>query len=299
MSILSRLRDSAEALRRAFRKLAEKVRRRPGKPKTATPATPAPPPPRPPPPRAEPPKPPPRPAPPQPPAPRPPQVARPRLDPAPVLDGGGTADARRRLADARRRLAEALRSTRLTRAFLDGRLTDKQRLRLQAAVVNHAYSEFRAGADLLIAGDLDLSSWYRQMVRAVASLAAAAGMAATGKATLDDATRAAVEQQASRQLRFLARWRRQLAAGSAPLDGRARARAGLYANAAWAVAENARRLMLMQGGFTEERRVLGRVSRHCPDCLEYAGRGWSPIGSLPAIGDSACQSNCDCSFTFR
>ena len=50
---------------------------------------------------------------------------------------------------------------------------------------------------------------------------------------------------------------------------------------------------------TEERRILGQAE-HCPDCLEYASRGWVPVGNTPAPGVAcACKHNCKCDKEYR
>jgi hypothetical protein len=48
----------------------------------------------------------------------------------------------------------------------------------------------------------------------------------------------------------------------------------------------------------EERRVLG-VADHCPGCLEQAGLGWQPIGTLDEIGTEECGNNCRCEYEYR
>lgn len=55
--------------------------------------------------------------------------------------------------------------------------------------------------------------------------------------------------------------------------------------------------MMMDAGLQEEMRTLGPTA-HCTDCPPISGY-WAEIGSLPGIGDSACLSNCACSFEYR
>lgn len=53
--------------------------------------------------------------------------------------------------------------------------------------------------------------------------------------------------------------------------------------------------------FPFERRVLDeRPSvQHCPECEEYARRGWVVAGSLPDIGtECSCLTNCNCRFEY-
>jgi hypothetical protein len=51
-------------------------------------------------------------------------------------------------------------------------------------------------------------------------------------------------------------------------------------------------------GGQQERRFL-HAAEHCPDCVDVAGRGWVPIGTLPRIGDSQCRTRCRCTFSYR
>jgi hypothetical protein len=62
----------------------------------------------------------------------------------------------------------------------------------------------------------------------------------------------------------------------------------------------AEREALRQSGRNfEERRVLG-AAEHCKDCLDYAARGWQPLGTLPIPGNaSVCGKACRCSLVRR
>lgn len=49
----------------------------------------------------------------------------------------------------------------------------------------------------------------------------------------------------------------------------------------------------------QERRVLG-VAEHCDDCVNFAARGWVPMGTLPPpTQSSVCGTHCRCSMEFR
>ena len=74
-------------------------------------------------------------------------------------------------------------------------------------------------------------------------------------------------------------------------------RMNLYKESAYAAMEDMQRRNMEQNGYTQERRVLAQVD-NCDDCIEYAGMGWQPIGTLPAIGDSVCITNCKCEFEY-
>lgn len=82
------------------------------------------------------------------------------------------------------------------------------------------------------------------------------------------------------------------------LNGRLDARMGLYKESAYAALEDFRRREAEAQGYDEEMRLLGATDKHCDDCLAVEGR-WEPIGTLPAIGDSVCITNCKCEFKYR
>lgn len=76
------------------------------------------------------------------------------------------------------------------------------------------------------------------------------------------------------------------------------ARMNLYKESAYTAMEDMQRRNMQQNGFTRERRVLDPSANNCDDCIEYAGMGWQPIGTLPAIGESVCIVNCKCEFEY-
>lgn len=82
------------------------------------------------------------------------------------------------------------------------------------------------------------------------------------------------------------------------MNGRLLTRMKLYQQAEWSAFEAMVRFKKMQEGYTEERRVLG-VADHCPGCLQQAGLGWRPIGTLEPIGSQDCVTNCHCIFEYR
>lgn len=83
------------------------------------------------------------------------------------------------------------------------------------------------------------------------------------------------------------------------VNGRFLQRSKMYANAAYGTMEEANRLGAGDRGMVEERRVR-EAENSCDDCIRYAAMGWQLIGTLPPIGvDSACLTNCRCSFQWR
>ena len=102
------------------------------------------------------------------------------------------------------------------------------------------------------------------------------------------------------QLRLWRGLANEIATSEAVLRSRAFARAVMYGRAGSVVYQNSRRAFYGRVlRYGQERRVLGIVEKHCPDCPSIAQQGWQPAGTLPAIGDSVCRSYCACRFEFR
>lgn len=54
------------------------------------------------------------------------------------------------------------------------------------------------------------------------------------------------------------------------------------------------------GMVTIERRHLDPAAQHCGDCIDYAAKGWQPVGTLPAPGQACrCGGRCRCSIEYR
>jgi hypothetical protein len=77
-----------------------------------------------------------------------------------------------------------------------------------------------------------------------------------------------------------------------------------YNQSGYAALEDFKARDMKVAGWTEERRKLG-IADHCsgegetPGCIELAGMGWRPIGTLPKIGAALCKMNCKCRFQYR
>lgn len=82
------------------------------------------------------------------------------------------------------------------------------------------------------------------------------------------------------------------------MNGRLLARMNLYKKAEWSILEEMIRFQKRQDGWTEEKRELGEAD-HCEGCLQQAGLGWRPIGTLDPIGSKECTTNCHCVFWYR
>lgn len=80
----------------------------------------------------------------------------------------------------------------------------------------------------------------------------------------------------------------------------AQRRFNMYGSHAREMYWTGRTSVMIEAGFTQERRVL-HPAEHCNDCIELAGRGWQPIGTLPEPGDGSteCLSNDKCTKEYK
>lgn len=74
-------------------------------------------------------------------------------------------------------------------------------------------------------------------------------------------------------------------------------RAKQYARSARTLYFDGQRAAKSAAGYAEEMRVLS-PAEHCDDCPGLAGY-WAPVGTLPAIGQTQCMTNCKCTMRYR
>ena len=155
-------------------------------------------------------------------------------------------------------------------------------------------------ADKIDAGETltrsDAASFSARMRREIAT----ANLAATrvllpGEPSKRDRERLDAEIQ--RQYQFLDGFLRDLREGGRT-GAEVAARASLYGSAVWGVAQEVTRGRMADDGYGFERSCLA-VTEHCPSCIDRAVRGWSPIGTLPRLGDSECRARCKCTWLYR
>lgn len=74
----------------------------------------------------------------------------------------------------------------------------------------------------------------------------------------------------------------------------------LYAQSGAISGEVVKETAAREKGLREERRYLGATHDHCTECLEYAARGWVPIGTNPPPKvRCTCGTNCKCRKEYR
>ncbi|MCI0390319.1 MAG: hypothetical protein MOB07_16335 [Acidobacteria bacterium] len=172
----------------------------------------------------------------------------------------------------------------------------KIRGRLQSAI-DASKERIDAFTSELIAGKINAAEWTLRMRDEIKNGHRAAALIANG-GRLNPSTTGRLGATVRAQYEYLSRFASGIQNGDIPLNGRLRARAKLYAQSVLLGYESQVRARERLAGSKEERRVLSAVE-HCVDCVEFARRGWQPIGSLPQIGDSICKSNCHCRFEYR
>lgn len=177
-----------------------------------------------------------------------------------------------------------------------GRFVPAERV---ARAVDVAAVEARHEAERIAQRLVDGKSTLAQFQRDMAQLVKDGHLAAAviGRGGADQMTQADygwAGQRIRTQYDYLRNFVQQIADGTAPLDGRLVARAGLYGDAIAPTHREMVRRLAIQGGAIMERNVLGPAD-HCGGCLDATAQGWVPVGFLPPVGGRICRSRCKCS----
>lgn len=159
----------------------------------------------------------------------------------------------------------------------------------------------------LQAGELSVAEWRQAMAREIKIMhTSAAALARGGWDQMSQSDWGYVGSEVRKQLEFLNGFVNDIQAGKYgfPPNGRAIARARMYASAGRGMYQQMRRRMARNKGAAEERRVLG-AAEHCSTvgdlegCIELSSKGWQPMDTLPRIGQSPCRTHCQCHFEWR
>jgi hypothetical protein len=191
--------------------------------------------------------------------------------------------------------------------YVDGRGRDLHPAALRRALdttLERAAAPVRETAERVASGALPLASWRVRMEEWLAERhIATAAMAVGGVDNLTEADRLWLRERILAEYDYLDGFEAAIRAGrlsGEPLsDAAIRARIDLYNQAARATFEAVNRRAHERAGFTEERRRLGAVERHCDVCPREARRGWQPVGTLLPIGATPCIVRCKCRFEYR
>lgn len=152
-------------------------------------------------------------------------------------------------------------------------------------------------ADDFRSGRLSLVEWRVQMQTLIKHVhLGAATLAKGGRAQMGPEDYGRVGQLIQQRYRDLEGWTSELAAGTAPTDGRLSTRARLYVTAARPTYVTVRLADLDH--FDQERSILS-IAEHCGDCVAQAERGWQPRGQMIPIGERQCGDNDKCRVELR
>ena len=186
------------------------------------------------------------------------------------------------------------------RDAVTGRFVSQLRVRADIdGYIDNSKTYLDALANQLRNREISLAEWQTAMRSEIKSMHLSTSMAAHGgRAQMTPADWGRAGQEIRAQYEYLDRFAAEIASGRVGLDGRLNVRAQMYAEAARGTYEQEGRRMAAQASLTQERRIL-HAAESCTDCIEYAGRGWQPIGTLPRIGQSQCRVNCRCTFEYR
>lgn len=177
-------------------------------------------------------------------------------------------------------------------------VAQKNVVRATERVIKKSQANMLALSAQLKEGTLSTNDWRIAMQREMSALHLAQAMVAKGGfAQMTQADYGRVGGKLRFQNERLNLFASQVQYGSQKLDGRFDQRVRMYAQAGRGTFAETEREEKKQRGYTRERRILGAAD-HCPDCIEYAQRGWQPIGTLPKIGESVCKTNCHCEFEY-
>lgn len=146
---------------------------------------------------------------------------------------------------------------------------------------------------------LTVKAWeleMRQQIRAVHLLSSA--IAQGGKSQLSPAVLNQIAHMTQRQYAYLNAFALQVGNKEQLISGRFFQRLEMYINASRNTTAETERRVFENAGYTEEKNILGDAE-HCEACVEATDMGWVPIGTLPAIGERLCLTNCQCDIIFR
>jgi hypothetical protein len=161
-----------------------------------------------------------------------------------------------------------------------------ERTRDEMRTVTQSYNE----------GSINRAAWTIAMRSLISrSHGSLAMLAQGGKNAMDEKSWGRAGQRIKSESEYLRGFERDIANGKAGSGAQILARAQLYANALHGTYEGAVIAREKTAGATRVLRVLGEPkTEHCSDCPGLAGE--YDIDKVPQIGDSECQSACNCYF---
>jgi hypothetical protein len=163
------------------------------------------------------------------------------------------------------------------------------------AVINTARNELGEACDNYKAGRLNLQELQAKAETVIKEVnLGSAVLAKGGWAQMSPGDYLKAARAIKEQYKYFRKYVKQLEKG-ANLNKR---RVMMYANSGRSHFYDVELDLMISRGYDQERSILG-VAEHCSDCIEEAGKGWVPIGTLKRIGRRKCLSNDQCRMVYR
>lgn len=170
--------------------------------------------------------------------------------------------------------------------------------RVVDAVADAASDRLAMASQALLDGRMSLAAWQVEAQQTIRlAHVATAVLAHGGSSQMSPARWGAIGPEVRAQYQYLRDFAQQIADGRQPLNGGLTARARQYGQASRSTFENTRRRGMQERGYRYERSVL-HPAEHCGLCVQEAGKGWQPIGSLIPIGQRTCRQNDHCTLSY-
>lgn len=159
-------------------------------------------------------------------------------------------------------------------------------------------TDARGLAAKLVKGEIELADWQREMrdlLKASHTLAGAIGRGGREQMSKSDWGR--VGGVSKKQYNFLERFATAIEQGTVT-PSQIEYRAALYIKAARTTFYDGELESEKAGGRTMCRRRQ-RAKESCPECVEWAKKGWIEIEKMPRIGSLVCKQYCACFLEYK
>ena len=180
-----------------------------------------------------------------------------------------------------------------------GRFVSDSQVQTQVTkLVNSTEQNFKSFAKDLNSGNINLAEFqirFADELKTAHSLAASIGIG--GRNQMNPSDWALVGSSIKEQYQFLNEFARDIE-NKRLSPNQLEFRAGLYSKAIHSTFHKFAKRLKGSVGKTMSRRVL-HARESCPDCAEWANKGFVPIEEQPAIGALACKVFCLCSLEYQ
>lgn len=183
----------------------------------------------------------------------------------------------------------------------DGRFVSRAAVRATLDVVlGKQMARARGLSEQLVAGDVGLTTWRREMGLAVKAVhLEGAAVARGGWLAMTQVDYQWTGERVRSQLAYLQAFHDDLASGAAPMDGTVASRAEMYIEAGRSTQRQMETRMAIGRGKDMEKNIGGDGAGSCDGCMQAGGQGWVPIGTLTPVGARDCRSRCKCWMNYR